>query len=51
MKNLNELRKMLYDIDGRAYKAYKSLEGIYEFNNYKFEYIIVNCKIDYSKYR
>ncbi|MBS5926876.1 MAG: ABC-ATPase domain-containing protein [Clostridium sp.] len=35
MKNLNELRKMLYDIDGRGYKAYKSLEGIYEFNNYK----------------
>ncbi len=30
MKNLNELRKMLYDIDGRGYKAYKSLEGIYE---------------------
>lgn len=35
MKNLNELRKMLYDIDGRGYKAYKSLEGIYDFNNYK----------------
>ena len=35
MKNLNELRKMLYDIDGRGYKAYKSLEGMYDFNNYK----------------
>lgn len=35
MKNLNELRKMLYNIDGKGYKAYKSLEGIYDFNNYK----------------
>ena len=34
MKNLNELRKMLYNIDGKGYKSYKSLEGIYDFNNY-----------------
>lgn len=34
MKNLNDLRKELMSIDGRGYKAYKQLEGMYDFNNY-----------------
>lgn len=34
MKNLNDLKKMLYSIDGKGYKSYKSLEGEYEFNKY-----------------
>lgn len=34
MKNLNDLKKMLYSIDGRGYKSYKTLEGQYDFNNY-----------------
>lgn len=34
MKNLNDLRKSLYSIDGRGYKSYKSLEGLYDFNKY-----------------
>ncbi|MGL4109518.1 ABC-ATPase domain-containing protein [Clostridium sp. LP20] len=34
MKNLNDLRKDLYSIDGRGYKSYKNLEGQYDFNNY-----------------
>lgn len=34
MKNLNDLKKELYKIDGRGYKAYKSLEGDYEFGEY-----------------
>ena len=34
MKNLNDLRKDLYSIDGRGYKSYKNLEGKYDFNNY-----------------
>lgn len=34
MKNLNDLKKDLYNIDGRGYKSYKSLEGQYDFNKY-----------------
>lgn len=34
MKNLNDLKKMLYSIDGKGYKSYKSLEGQYDFNKY-----------------
>lgn len=34
MKNLNDLRKMIFDIDGRGYKSYKSLEGVYDFGKY-----------------
>ena len=34
MKNLNDLRKELYSIDCRGYKAYKSLEGQYDFGKY-----------------
>lgn len=34
MKNSNDLRKELYNIDGRGYKAYKSLEGKYDFGKY-----------------
>ncbi|MDS0525382.1 ABC-ATPase domain-containing protein [Clostridium sp. SHJSY1] len=34
MKNLNDLKKELYSIDGRGYKSYKSLEGQYNFNDY-----------------
>lgn len=34
MKNSNDLRKALYSIDGRGYKAYKDLEGMYEFGDY-----------------
>ncbi|SFC69116.1 ABC-ATPase domain-containing protein [Clostridium uliginosum] len=34
MKNLNDLHKELVSIDGRGYKAYKQLEGMYEFNDY-----------------
>ncbi|GAA0078458.1 ABC-ATPase domain-containing protein [Clostridium sp. CTA-5] len=34
MKNFNDLRKELISIDGRGYKAYKQLEGMYDFNKY-----------------
>ena len=34
MKNSNDLRKDLISIDGRGYKSYKQLEGMYEFNKY-----------------
>lgn len=34
MKNLNDLRKDIYSIDGKGYKSYKSLEGQYDFNDY-----------------
>lgn len=34
MKNLNDLKKGIYSIDGRGYKSYKSLEGQYDFNKY-----------------
>lgn len=34
MKNLNDLKRELINIDGRGYKAYKSLEGLYDFNSY-----------------
>ncbi|WP_143317804.1 ABC-ATPase domain-containing protein [Clostridium sp. HBUAS56017] len=34
MKNFNDLKKDIYSIDGRGYKAYKSLEGQYDFNKY-----------------
>ncbi|WP_315082191.1 ABC-ATPase domain-containing protein [uncultured Clostridium sp.] len=34
MKNLNDLRKELMNIDGKGYKSYKQLEGCYEFNSY-----------------
>lgn len=34
MKNSNDLRKDLISIDGRGYKAYKQLEGMYDFNKY-----------------
>ncbi|WP_194192010.1 ABC-ATPase domain-containing protein [Clostridium chrysemydis] len=34
MKDLNDLKRELYKIDGRGYKAYKSLEGDYKFSNY-----------------
>lgn len=34
MKNLNDLKKQLYSIDGKGYKSYKMLEGQYDFNKY-----------------
>ncbi len=34
MKNLSDLKKQLYSIDGKGYKSYKSLEGQYDFNKY-----------------
>lgn len=34
MKNQNDLKKLLYSIDGKGYKSYKSLEGQYDFNKY-----------------
>lgn len=34
MKDFNDLRSELIKIDGRGYKAYKSLEGQYDFNKY-----------------
>jgi predicted ABC-class ATPase len=34
MKNLNDLKKDIYNIDGRGYKSYKLLEGQYDFNKY-----------------
>lgn len=34
MKNLNDLKRQLYSIDGKGYKSYKSLEGQYDFNDY-----------------
>ena len=34
MKNSNDLRKDLISIDGRGYKSYKQLEGMYGFNKY-----------------
>lgn len=34
MKNLNDLKKELYSIDGRGYNSYKSLAGQYDFNKY-----------------
>jgi len=34
MKNLNDLKKDLYAIDGRGYNSYKSIEGQYDFNKY-----------------
>lgn len=34
MKNLSDLKKALYSIDGKGYKSYKSLEGQYDFNKY-----------------
>lgn len=34
MKKINDLKKELNSIDGRGYKAYKSLEGQYDFKDY-----------------
>lgn len=34
MKNLNDLKRELEKIDGRGYKAYKDLEGQYNFNTF-----------------
>lgn len=34
MRDLNYLRKEIDSINGRGYKAYKSLEGEYDFNDY-----------------
>ena len=34
MKNSSDLKRELHRINGRGYKAYKDLEGQYEFNNY-----------------
>ena len=34
MKNLNDLKRELINIDGRGYKSYKNLEGIYDFKDY-----------------
>lgn len=34
MKNLNDLNRELYKIDGRGYKAYKDLEGKYDFGKF-----------------
>ena len=34
MKNLNDLRNELSKIDNRSYKAYKQIEGCYDFENY-----------------
>lgn len=34
MRDLNDLKKDLVRIDGRSYKAYKDLEGQYNFNKY-----------------
>lgn len=36
MKNSEELKKILHQIDGRGYKAYKRLEGAYEFGDFIF---------------
>ncbi|MFC4782391.1 ABC-ATPase domain-containing protein [Eubacterium multiforme] len=34
MKNSNDLKKQIDSIDGRGYKAYKTLEGDYDFGEY-----------------
>jgi len=34
MKNLNDLKKELYAIDGKGYNSYKALAGQYDFNKY-----------------
>ncbi len=34
MKNLEDLKKELYRIDGKSYKLYRDLEGEYNFGNY-----------------
>ncbi|WP_207644292.1 ABC-ATPase domain-containing protein [Desulfolucanica intricata] len=34
MFNKEELRQKIFDIDGRGYKSYKSIEGAYNFTNY-----------------
>lgn len=34
MKNSNDLKKQIDSIDGRGYKAYKTLEGDYDFSDY-----------------
>lgn len=34
MKNSNDLKRELSRIDGKGYKAYKDIEGQYDFNNY-----------------
>ena len=34
MKNLNDLKRELKNIDGKGYKSYKALEGQYDFNKY-----------------
>ena len=34
MKNSNDLRNELARIDGRGYKAYKDIEGQYDFGNF-----------------
>ena len=34
MKNLNDLKRDMYKIDGKGYKSYKALEGQYDFNDY-----------------
>ena len=34
MKNSEDLRKSIIKIDGRGYKAYKDLEGDWEFKDY-----------------
>jgi predicted ABC-class ATPase len=34
MKSSDELKRILHRIDGRGYKAYKDIEGVYDFGNY-----------------
>ena len=34
MKNQNDLKRELIRIDGKGYKAYKDLEGQYDFKDY-----------------
>jgi predicted ABC-class ATPase len=34
MKSSDELKRILQRIDGRGYKAYKDIEGVYDFGNY-----------------
>ncbi|MCP2519721.1 ABC-ATPase domain-containing protein [Candidatus Aminicenantes bacterium AC-335-B20] len=35
MKSAKELKEILINIDGKGYKAYKRIEGIYRFDNYR----------------
>ena len=34
MRSADDLRRILQRIDGRGYKAYKDIEGVYDFREY-----------------